>query len=63
MPLPQLYFTPQAWYSWRRGTDFYDEDTLNWLWVDVIIRQQTKGQKSHRRFLPIFHGAPAAGPG
>ena len=28
---PQLYFSPQAWYSWRRGTDFYSEDTLNWL--------------------------------
>src|SRR5580704_15442664 len=36
---PQLYFSPRAWESWRRGADFYDEDTLNWLWVDVIIRQ------------------------
>src|ERR1700729_53009 len=26
---PQLYFAPRTWYSWRRGTDFYDEDTLN----------------------------------
>jgi len=40
---PQLYFAPHAWESWRRGVDFYEEDTLNWLWADVIIRQQSKG--------------------
>jgi predicted metalloprotease with PDZ domain len=59
---PQLYFTPNAWYSWRRGTDFYPEDTLNWLWVDVIIRQQTKGKKSIDDFCHLFHGAPSTGP-
>jgi predicted metalloprotease with PDZ domain len=59
---PQLYFSPQAWYSWRRGTDFYNEDTLNWLWVDVIIRQQTKGAKSIDDFCHLFHGAPSTGP-
>ncbi len=59
---PQLYFSPQAWESWRRGTDFYDEDTLNWLWVDVIIRQQSKGAKSIDDFCHLFHGAPSTGP-
>jgi len=59
---PQLYFAPQAWYSWRRGTDFYAEDTLNWLWVDVIIRQQSKGHKSIDDFCHLFHGAPSTGP-
>lgn len=59
---PQLYFSPQAWYSWRRGTDFYAEDTLNWLWVDVIIRQQTKGAKTIDDFCHLFHGAPTTGP-
>jgi predicted metalloprotease with PDZ domain len=59
---PQLYFAPQTWYSWRRGTDFYDEDTLNWLWVDVIIRQQTKGAKSIDDFCHLFHGAPSTAP-
>jgi len=59
---PQLYFSPQAWYSWRRGTDFYNEDTLNWLWVDVIIRQQSKGAKSIDDFCHLFHGAPSTGP-
>src|SRR5580692_8353261 len=41
---PQLYFTGEGWQSWRRGTDFYNEDTLNWLWADVIIRQQSHGK-------------------
>ncbi len=59
---PQLYFAPRAWESWRRGTDFYAEDTLNWLWVDVIIRQQTKGKKSIDDFCHLFHGAPSTGP-
>jgi len=59
---PQLYFAPEAWYSWRRGTDFYSEDTLNWLWVDVIIHQQSKGQKSIDDFCHLFHGAPSGGP-
>ncbi len=59
---PQLYFSPEAWHSWRRGTDFYNEDTLNWLWVDVIIRQQSKGKKSMDDFCHLFHGAPSTGP-
>jgi predicted metalloprotease with PDZ domain len=59
---PQLYFSSRAWYSWRRGTDFYEEDTLNWLWVDVIIRQQSKGQKSIDDFCHLFHGPPSTGP-
>ncbi len=59
---PELYFAPRAWESWRRDTDFYDEDTLNWLWVDVIIRQQSKGEKSIDDFCHIFHGPPSTGP-
>jgi predicted metalloprotease with PDZ domain len=59
---PELYFSPRAWESWRRGVDFYEEDTLNWLWVDVIIRQQTKGAKSIDDFCRLFHGAPTTGP-
>jgi len=59
---PFLYFSPSSWYSWRRGTDFYSEDTLNWLWVDVIIRQQSKGAKSIDDFCHLFHGAPSTGP-
>jgi predicted metalloprotease with PDZ domain len=59
---PQLYFAPPQWYSERRGVDFYDEDVLNWLWVDTIIRQQTNGQKSIDDFCHLFHGAPSTGP-
>jgi predicted metalloprotease with PDZ domain len=59
---PQLYFSPRAWESWRRSTDFYDEDTLNWLWVDVIIRQQSKGAKTLDDFCRLVHGAPSTGP-
>ncbi len=59
---PELYFSPRSWESWRRGTDFYDEGTLDWLWTDVIIRQQTKGAKSIDDFCHLFHGAPSTGP-
>jgi predicted metalloprotease with PDZ domain len=59
---PELYFSPHAWQSWRRSTDFYEEDTLNWLWVDVIIRQQSKGKKTLDDFCKLFHGAPSTAP-
>ena len=59
---PQLYFSPRAWESWRRSTDFYSEDTLNWLWVDVILRQQSKGAKTMDDFCHLFHGPPSTGP-
>jgi predicted metalloprotease with PDZ domain len=59
---PELYFAPSAWESWRRSTDFYDEDTLNWLWVDVIIRQRSQGKKTIDDFCRLFHGAPSTGP-
>ena len=58
----QLYFSPEAWRSVRRTTDFYDEDTLNWLWADIIIRQQSKGKKSLDDFCKLFHGAPSTPP-
>jgi len=57
-----LYFAQDGWASWRRKTDFYDEDVLNWLWVDTIIRQQTHGKKSIDDFCHIFHGAPSTPP-
>ena len=57
-----LYYAPSAWESWRRDTDFYDEDELNWLWVDSIIRTQSKGAKSLDDFCKAFHGAPSTPP-
>src|SRR5581483_2849419 len=57
-----LYGSPRHWESWRRRVDFYDEDVLNWLWVDVIIRQQTQGRRSIDDFCKAFHGAPSGPP-
>jgi len=59
---PQLYFDTRSWESWRRSTDFYDEGTLDWLWADVIIRQQSKSAKTLDDFCTLFHGAPSTGP-
>jgi len=59
---PELYFAPRAWYSWRRGVDFYSEDDLNWLWVDVLIRQQSGGKKSIDDFCHAFHGGKSGPP-
>jgi len=53
---PGLYFSSSQWESWRRTTDFYDEDVLNWLWADVIIRHETQGRKSLDDFCKFFHG-------
>jgi predicted metalloprotease with PDZ domain len=53
---------PRAWGSWRRDLDYYDEDVLNWLWVDTIIRQQTNGQKSMDDFCHLFHGGQSGSP-
>jgi predicted metalloprotease with PDZ domain len=58
----QLYFAATEWTSWRRGTDFYEEDVLNWLWVDTIIRQLSHGNKSIDDFCQLFHGAPSGPP-
>ncbi len=53
---------PRAWEDYRRGLDYYDEDVLNWLWADVIIRQESKGAKSLDDFCKLFHGAPSGPP-
>jgi predicted metalloprotease with PDZ domain len=50
------------WTSWKRSLDYYPEGTLLWLEADVLIRQQSKGQKSLDDFCKIFHGGPNNGP-
>ncbi len=60
--VPSMQNAPRSWDDYRRGLDYYDEDVLNWLWADVIIRQQTKGTKSLDDFCKLFHGAPSTGP-
>ena len=58
----QLYFAPRQWESWRRSVDFYDEGELDWLWVDSIIRKQSKGRRSLDDFCRLFHGGPSTPP-
>jgi predicted metalloprotease with PDZ domain len=60
--VPAMQDAPRQWESWRRGLDYYEEDELNWLWADTIIRQQTHGQKTLDDFCRIFHGPPGGPP-
>jgi predicted metalloprotease with PDZ domain len=60
--VPSMQDAPPQWRTYRRPLDYYDEDELNWLWVDTIIRQQTQGQKSMDDFCHIFHGPPSGPP-
>lgn len=57
-----LFDATGAWRSARRSVDFYDEGTLLWLEVDVLIRNQTKGAKSLDDFCKGFHGTGAGKP-
>src|SRR6266699_5114354 len=60
--VPAMQGAPPQWESWRRPLDYYDEDVLNWLWVDVIIRQQTQNKKSMDDFCHLFHGGQSGPP-
>jgi predicted metalloprotease with PDZ domain len=60
--VPSMQGAPPQWESWRRQVDYYDEDVLNWLWVDTIIREQTHGQKSMDDFCHLFHGGQSGPP-
>jgi predicted metalloprotease with PDZ domain len=60
--VPAMQGAPHQWESWRRPLDYYDEDVLNWLWVDVIIRQQTQNKKSMDDFCHLFHGGQSGTP-
>jgi predicted metalloprotease with PDZ domain len=60
--VPSMQTAPHAWEEYRRPLDYYDEDVLNWLWVDVIIRQQSKGAKSLDDFCKLFYGPPGGPP-
>ena len=60
--VPDMQGAPRQWDSWRRPLDYYDEDVLNWLWVDTIIRQQTQGKKSIDDFCHLFYGGQSGPP-
>ncbi len=47
---------PQAWESWQRGYDFYDEGTLVWLDVDTELRELSGGKRSLDDFAHGFFG-------
>ena len=51
-----LFGSPEAWRSWRRGTDFYLEGVLVWLDVDTRIRELTNDAKSLDDFCKAFFG-------
>ena len=50
---------PQAWESWQRGYDFYDEGTLLWLEVDTRLRELSHGKRSLDDFARGFFGGQA----
>jgi predicted metalloprotease with PDZ domain len=60
--VPSMQGAPGQWETWRRTVDYYDEDVLNWLWVDTIIRHQTNGAKSMDDFCHLFHGGESGPP-
>jgi len=50
---------PRQWESWRRSLDYYEEEEMNWLWADTIIRQQTHGQNPWMTFVGFSMGLRA----
>ena len=52
----------RGWFTWKRGTDYYDEGDLLWLEVATIIHRESKGQKTIDDFCQSFHGGANNGP-
>jgi predicted metalloprotease with PDZ domain len=61
-----LYNSPRAWSSSRRGVDFYQASELLWLNVDSELRTRSGGHASLDDFVRRFYagagGAPALKP-
>lgn len=47
---------PQAWRSWQRSEDYYDESLLMWTEADSLIRQLSNGARSMDDFARAFFG-------
>ena len=47
---------PQAWRSWQRSEDYYNEGALIWLDADSLIREQSHGARSLDDFARAFFG-------
>ena len=50
------YPSPRTWMNYRRKVDYYDEGSLIWLEVDVLIRTRSNGKLSLDDFCRRFHG-------
>jgi predicted metalloprotease with PDZ domain len=59
---PGLGFGGRGWFTWKRGTDYYDEGDLLWLEVATILHRESKGQKTIDDFTRAFHGGANNGP-
>jgi len=57
-----LYSARDDYSDYRRGVDYYDEGTLIWLEVDVLIRKLSNGAKSLNDFCRAFYGGPGGTP-
>ena len=44
------------WPDWQRGVDYYDEMALVWLEADMLIRDESHGQRSLEDFARGFFG-------
>jgi len=51
-----------GWFTWKRGTDYYEEGDLLWLEVATIIHRESRGAKSIDDFCHIFYAGPNNGP-
>lgn len=47
---------PQAWRSWQRSEDYYQEGQLVWLDADTLIRERSGGKRSLDDFAKAFFG-------
>lgn len=56
------YSSPREWRFIRRRVDYYDEGLLLWMEADVLIRQQSRGQRSLDDFCHRFHGGQNSPP-
>jgi predicted metalloprotease with PDZ domain len=52
----------RGWFTYRRGTDYYDEGDLLWLEVATLIHNASHDSKSIDDFCHAFHGGPNNGP-
>jgi predicted metalloprotease with PDZ domain len=59
--VPAYGDAPQAWTAARRGNDYYNEMLLIWLEADVLIRTQTKGNRSLDDFCRHFFASENRG--